>query len=387
MPCLTLEILSYERTPVVLQMLGVARHSSCHERRLKARVFAINKFLSVKRRNIEDIEAYLSAKKFNICDVSSFRDNGGLQLRLSISPNHPHWADTRQAGGANLRVEAFRAGLESLQLRVALLGVKSYPTALTARVALDALADGQALWRSAFVWVVESLRASRIETAYFGGADISPSMAGGLMSAMANNLDTARGGCDANKWKFDGVHDFMICPRSHAERLTRLVGGDAVVENVGGPSAVMVVWTPRRRRQQLEVLARADGLLAAPRAALPEAVPGPSIYPIHSLADYRDLDARGMVPRVAWDEVVHPLISGLYADALGVHPEATVVLPMHRLMARDIERDVARSIDAAAATPEEMIASFERLYRRYINPDYARRLFDHIRQLRFRQQP
>src|SRR5206468_3547346 len=85
------------------------------------------------------------------------------------------------------------------------------------------------------------------------------------------------------------------------------------------------------------------------------------------------------VPRVSWDEVVHPVLNEKYGRALGIEPPQMLVLVLHKSTAELIEREGKEVVERTGATGLDIFRCFEGVYCRYMNPDYIRRIFAHLR--------
>jgi hypothetical protein len=377
---LRLQLVSYDLSPHIVELLRVGKYELSHCDGFRARLFATNRRESLAVA-IGDLEESLSHKNFNSITVSSSGERGKFRMRLEVSPNNVLWADTRKAGGASPKEELIRAGFESLQVRVARLGIKSYPTVLDCIVPLERPANGDS-YQAALDWIVASFASANLGVACIGGADVLNGLTGEAWSSLANSLDRAPGGADQNRGKFDRWHDIMICPIPVGERLASLTNETIHVVQIPGVNPLAVACIP----PGLEWRPFAEGtqdLFIPPASAQTEqtVVPGPSNYPIYSKREYEELNARGLVPRLNWDEVLHPIFNSKRGSILGIGVDEMIVLPMHKMIATQIEQQAAEALKQEGVTAKNIFDSYEQIYNRHFNSDYMRRVFDHLRGL------
>jgi len=303
-------------------------------------------------------------------------------MKLEVSPNNLLWADTRKAGGASPKDELIRMGFESLQVRVARLGIKNYPTVLDCFIPFERPNNGDS-YQSALDWTVASFEWASLGVASVGGVDVLHGITGETWSSFANSLDVAPGGSDQNQGKFDRLHDIMICPTPVGEKLARLLNDTVHAVPLAGANLLVAVGIPPGSDWRQHATERVRDLLVPPMVAPLEGttVPGPWNYPIYSRREYEELDTRGMVPRLSWDWVVHAAIKPELGKMLGIQADEMVVLPMQRMMATQIEQQVAEALKQEAITAENILEHYERIYNRHFNSDYIRRVFARLRDL------
>jgi hypothetical protein len=374
---LRLQLLSYDLSPQVLKLLRIGKYELSHRDGFRACLFAKNRRerLPVAVTDLED----LPDTKFNSITVSSSGERGRFRMMLEVSPNNALWADTRNAGGASPKEELIRAGFESLQVRVARLGIKNYPTVLDCFVSLEQPSNGDS-YQAALDWTVASFVSAELGVACIGAADLLKGVAGETWSSIANSLDGAPGGADQNRGKFDRMHDIMVCPLSVGERVANYLTNEAVhIVQIKGahPLALVCILPGAELRHDAERMP--DFLVPAIERPV---VHGPSNYAIYSKREYKELDARGMVPRLNWDEVLHPIFDSEHGGVLGIEAEEMIVLPMHKMMANQIERQAAEALTQRDITTENIFDLYEQIYNQHFNSDYMHRVFDRLRGLR-----
>ena len=369
---LRLQLLAYDWSPRVIKLLRLAVPRDVPS--LRGRVYAFNRFHRLPRRETGPLDAYLVDRSFNFVEIKS--EDGSGESALYLSPNDPAWADTRRAAGTSLRRDAFRAGLESLQVRVALRGITSYPAVMLCSASVSYECGRVTRREAASDWVVRSFQQAPLEFGCFGAADFFPRSGHAQQSSIAECLDRAPGGCDVHKWKFDGLHDVMICPLGQARELSRMLGPNATLTSVAtAPHPIGVVTLPPTVGWRLAAAERAAGMIAPPpeRGVQPNATP--ANYRIYTRREYEELDARGAVPRLHWEDVVSPVLSERYTRLLHIPTDEVVVLVMPRVLARQIQAECERILGMG----DDILRAHERIYARYFDPEYTHRIFEQLR--------
>ena len=266
--------------------------------------------------------------------------------------------------------------LNRYKWRVSVLGIENYPSLLDFYMPTESEGlTAREVLRNASDWLVASLQYAEIATEFMGAVDVLEGRAGEDWCSLANSLDCALGGVRRNLGKFEGFHDLMICPIEQAEQFGKHLGPDVRVRRITGRQ-IAVVEVPTEQGWRNSAKGAVAHLFTAPPNQS-DSGRGPTTYAFYSKREYENLDRRGMVPRLTGDEVLHPVLDAKWSETLGIERDQMIVLPMHRMLAAQISRELG-DLSRRESYPWPL-DECERIYCRYLHRDYVARIFKHLR--------